>query len=175
MDWALFAIGVTSAIFALSLFAARKRMTCAGFFASLPQFLVAMLNGAAPVRSIMDPDYVGYTFGMLHADKGMPVMMMSGGIYIAAIVSGLLCMFAMNGPAMIFVAAFDLFVLAIIGIPMVQTMMTDPSQFIVQAGEYFTMSPMMSVAAIVVLVVIPLLLVVYWAGKRAGMKSTEAK
>jgi len=174
MNWAIFAIGVTAAIFFLCLLRAWPRMTRAGFLASLPQFAISMLNGAAPVRALMDPNYVGWSFGMLHADKGMDVTMQAGGIFLAGIVSGFFCLLNLTGPAMIFVAVFDIVMLIVLGVPTVQTMIEDPSQMKIQFGEYLTLDPWASFLFLAILIIVPLALAANWARRRAMMKKAEA-
>lgn len=51
------------------------------------------MNSAAPIRGFVDPNYVGYGFGLLRADKGLVVTLMAGSGFILSAV----CAFIATG------------------------------------------------------------------------------
>lgn len=111
MHWPTFAMGVSGAAVLLllpALFA--RRWTWAGLVVAIANLALLSISAAAPVRGLVDPDYVGYGFGWLHADKGLPVTLMAGGIVLGAFVSALLALRNASGPIMLWLAAFDGFV-----------------------------------------------------------------
>ena len=83
MNWALFALsiaGVMTGIWILVLVKSRRSLM--SIYVSFAFLLLAALNSAAPIRGYVDPNYVGYGFGLLHATKGLSVTLMAGGVFL---------------------------------------------------------------------------------------------
>jgi hypothetical protein len=97
MNWALFALsiaGVMTAIWILVL--AKSRRSLMSIYVSFAFLLLAAMNSAAPIRGYVDPNYVGYGFGLLHATKGLSVTLMAGGVFFDF---GSLCVLRCAKPA----------------------------------------------------------------------------
>jgi len=73
-------------------------------YVSFAFLLLAAMNSAAPIRGYVDPNYVGYGFGLLHATKGLSVTLMAGGVFLISAVSAFFAARIRRGPAMWIVA-----------------------------------------------------------------------
>jgi hypothetical protein len=83
MNWALFALsiaGVMTGIWILVL--VKSRRSFMSIYVSFAFLLLAAMNSAAPIRGYVDPNYVGYGFGLLHATRGLSVTLMAGGVFL---------------------------------------------------------------------------------------------
>jgi hypothetical protein len=88
MNWALFALsiaGVLTGIWILVL--VKSRRSFMSIYVSFAFLLLAAMNSAAPIRGYVDPNYVGYGFGLLHATRGLSVTLMAGGVFLISAVS----------------------------------------------------------------------------------------
>jgi len=85
MNWAVFALSVSGALAAVWLWLVmRRNWSAAGLYASLGCLIAACFNAAAPVRSALDPNYVGYQFGLAGSERGLGVTMVAGAIFLFA-------------------------------------------------------------------------------------------
>ena len=63
MNWAVFALCVSAVLVAIWLWLVfRRNWSLPGLYASLGCLIAACFNAAAPVRGVLDPNYVGYQF-----------------------------------------------------------------------------------------------------------------
>lgn len=87
MNWALFALVVTGIMTAAWLFVLVKSpQSFMSIYVSLGFLVLAGMNSAAPVRGFVDPNYVGYGFGLLRADKGLVVTLVAGSVFLVSAV-----------------------------------------------------------------------------------------
>lgn len=168
MNWLAFAAGISVALYGLFIAAAWPNVARAGFLASLPHFAIAALNGAAPVRALADPAYLGWSFGLISTQQGWRVTLMAGGIFVVAMFCAWLALSARRGAILYVMAAFDAFILVVLGWPLARAAAVAPESFKLQAGEYFTIPSYAGIAAVAVIIVIPLVLTMIWALRRAG-------
>ena len=106
MNWALFALVVIAVLTVAWIWqVVGRRWSWAGLYASLGCLIAAGFNAAAPVRGLVDPDYVGYRFGLVAADRGVEVTLLAGAIFLSCAVSALLAASRRAGPSLWIVAA----------------------------------------------------------------------
>src|SRR5262245_35845287 len=85
MNWLHFALTVSAVLALLWLIAAiRARPAWPAWVGGAGFLFVAGLNSAAPVRGLVDPDYVGFAFGFLHAERGVMVTLLAGALFVSA-------------------------------------------------------------------------------------------
>ena len=153
-------------------FLTQRRWTWIGLIAGVANLVVVFLNGAAPVRGLVDPNYVGYAFGMMSADKGIDVTMLAGMLVVASAIAAWDAV--RNRPGffgMVTVAGMSAVQLFNIGFPLLDAIRSDPSQMTIQFGEYLTVPYLVAIPAIIALIVLPFLLALPWALSR--MVETE--
>ncbi len=168
MNWALFAFGASTVLLLCWIWTLRKApRSSASVYVSLGFLILAGMNSAAPVRGLIDPDYVGYGFGLLHADRGLPVTLMAGGVFLASVACLIIAANNQPGPRMWLVAGVSLAFLAVMGWPWLQGVLADPSKNAVQFGEYLTIPGALASVLVGLLLVGPFLVGVPWAAKRA--------
>lgn len=168
MNWAIFALSVFGALFAAWLFVlVRRRWSPMGLIVSLALLLVAGLNAAAPVRGYVDPDYVGYGFGLAQADRGLAVTLTAGAIFLSSVIAAFTAISARRGPALLLVAAVSAALAVILGVPVVMTALTDPARNAIQFGEYLTIPGLAGTALLLLLLVVPFVLGALWALRAA--------
>ena len=86
-------------------FMLQRRWTWIALIAGVANLVIVFLNGAAPIRGALDPNYVGYGFGFLHADKGLAVTLIAGSVVIACALSASIAIRNRSGLTMLIVAA----------------------------------------------------------------------
>lgn len=170
MNWGLFALCVSALLVAAWIWLVAKRnWAWPGLVASVGCLLVACFNSAAPFRGAIDPDYVGFGFGLLHADKGLAVTLLSGPLLLIGAASAFVAVSRREGPALWLVAAFSAAMLVISGIPTIATLLTNPDENKIQFGEYLTIPGVIATLIGVALFVIPFAVGLVWA-PRAAMR-----
>jgi len=145
----------------------QRRYGWTALLVALANLTVVFLNGAAPIRGLIDPNYVGYAFGFLSASKGIDVTLAAGSLVIA---SALACAIAIRnrpGPLMLIVAAVCAFHVINIGFPLLDAVRADPTAITIQFGEYLTVPYQVAIPALVTLLLLPFLLGIPWALRRS--------
>lgn len=167
INWAYEALAVSAVLLVVwTLVARRARAGAPAAFVGLAHLLVAGLHSAAPVRGYLDPDYVGYGFGLLAAERGLAVTLTAGAVWIVAVLGAFLALSRARA-AMAVVALSSLAFAVIIGAPLVRGLLADPDANKIQLGEYLTIPGPAAVGLLLALLVLPFLVGFVWAGRRA--------
>ena len=145
----------------------QRRWSWLALLVALANLVIVLVNGAAPVRGAIDPDYIGYGYGFLHADRGLEVALVAGGVVLASALSAWLAVRNRPGPLMLIVAVVAAFHVVNAGFPLIDGILADPSAVKIQFGEYLTVPYTVAIPAIIALMVLPFLLALPWALKRA--------
>ncbi len=168
MNWAALALGVgLAAAIVVALGARRRDGSRAGIAVAAVLVVVACLNGAAPLRGLLDPDYVGYSFGLLEARRGLAVSLVAGGVLLLSVTSAWIAATRRSGPALWIVAATCSALAVILGVPWVRDVVQDPAASRIQFGEYLTIPGLAATALMLGLIVGPLVAGAIWAARRA--------
>jgi hypothetical protein len=169
MNWGLFALSVSALLVVPWIYLlTRREWSWPGLIVSVGSLLVAVFNSAAPFRGAIDPDYVGFGFGLLQADKGIAVSLLAGPLLLFGAISAFLAVSRTHGAALWLVAAFSAALLIILGVPIMQGMFADPEANAIQFGEYLTI-PGLFASAIYLLLLVPFIVGLLWA-PRAAMR-----
>jgi hypothetical protein len=145
----------------------QRRWSWIALLATLANLVVVFVNGAAPIRGFVDPNYIGYGYGFLQADKGLEVTLLAGSVVLASALSAWLAIRNRPGPLMLIVAATAAFHLVNAGFPLLDGIRADPQSIKIQFGEYLTVPHTVAIPAIIALMVLPFLLALPWALQRA--------
>jgi hypothetical protein len=168
VNWAAFALGVVAVLFVgWALLLRQSARSFLSIYVSLGFLLLAGMNSAAPIRGFVDPDYVGYGFGLLRAEKGLPVTFMAGSVFLLSVVSALIAVRNRRSRAMWIVAASCAAFTVIQGWPWLSGMVSDPQSNAIQFGEYLTIPGVVGSFLIGALLVFPFVLGAPWAVRRA--------
>lgn len=172
MNWALFGLSVTAALFALWLISAvRARAPWQAIVVGLAFVLVAGVNSAAPVRGLIDPNYIGYAFGVFTAEKGVAVTIVAGGVFVSA-AAGAFAALRRGRPAKTVVALLCVVFLGTVGAPLLTGAIADIDGNSIQFGEYLTIPGALSTALLFALVVFPFAAGLLWAAPAALSRET---
>lgn len=166
-NWGALGLGF-SAVLALAwaVFAVRNRPSPTALVVGLAHIVVAGFHSVAPIRGLLDPNYVGYSFGMLSAASGWQVTALAGAVFALAAV-GAFNALASDRRARIRVAATSTLFLVNVGGAWLYNALTDLRGNVIQFGEYATIPGEAGTALLFVLFVAPFFLGALWAGKRA--------
>jgi hypothetical protein len=168
MNWALFALSIAVVMTTIwILVLVKSRRSLMSIYVSFAFLLLAAMNSAAPIRGYVDPNYVGYGFGLLRADKGLLVTFVAGGVFLVSAVCAFIAARNRGGRAMWLVAATCVAFTVIQGWPWLEGVLTDPSSNAIQFGEYLTIPGLAASALLAVLLVLPFVLGAFWAARRA--------
>lgn len=160
-----FAVGAAVAL-PLLYFALQRRWTWIALVVALANLAIVTMMGAAPIRGAIDPDYVGYSYGFLHADKGVSVTLVAGGVLVFSALSAWIAIRNRPGPIMLIVAATSAFHLVNAGFPLLDSVLADPTRVMIQFGEYLTIPHTVAIPAVLAIMVLPFLLGLPWALQR---------
>lgn len=167
MNWLYFALTVSAVLALMWLIAAlRARPAWPAWGGGAGFLIVAGLNSAAPVRGLIDPDYVGFAFGFLHAERGAMVTLLAGALFVSAALGAFAALrrerWAMGVTAL--AAAAHLLNL---GIPWAFSTATNLEDNTIQLGEYLTIPGALSTLLMFVLMLAPFLVVLAWSARSA--------
>jgi hypothetical protein len=166
--WPYVAFGVgAAATLPVLYFRLQRRSTWIAYLVALANLVIVFVNGAAPIRGLLDPGYVGYGFGYLTADKGIAVALIAGSVVIASALSASIAIRNRPGATMLIVAATAAFHIVNVGFSLLDTIFAKPEDITIQFGEYLTVPHPVAIPAIIVLVILPFLLALPWALQRA--------
>lgn len=172
MNWAYFGLTVSAALFAIWTVAAfRARPNWQAIVVGLAMLLIAGVNSAAPVRGLVDPDYIGFRFGLFAAQKGVAVTVIAGGIFALA-AAGAFAALRRGRLAKAIVAFLSLLFLGAVGAPVLAGAIRDIDANTIQFGEYLTIPGAISTALLFVLIVLPFAVGLIWAGPAALNRGT---
>lgn len=165
-------MAVSAALFAVWTMAAlRARAPWQAIVVGLAMVLVAGTNGAAPVRGLVDPDYIGFRYGLFSAEKGVAVTIVAGGLFLFA-AAGAFAALRQGRIAKTAVALLCLLFLGAVGAPMMAGAVRDIDANVIQFGEYLTIPGILATALLFALVVVPFAIGLLWAGPAALSRGT---
>jgi hypothetical protein len=173
MNWGTFGLIGIATLFVLVFVVARRGWSPIGLVIATSNWLVASLHVVAPLRGLMDPSYVGYSFGLLSAERGWRVAALAGSVLIGGALSAAIAARNSRGPIMAVVVIFNGVVLLAFGLPLIQRAVTDPSRYVMQFGEFLTVPPMIALPVALVLVLVPTLLGIAWGTRRLYAGSSK--
>ena len=173
MNWGTFGVIGIATLFVLVFVIARRGWSPIGLVVATSNWLVASLHVVAPFRGLMDPSYVGYSFGLLSAESGWRVTALAGSVLIGGALSAGIAARNSRGPIMAVVAIFNGVVLVVFGLPLIRRALTDPSRYVMQFGEFLTVPPMIALPVTLSLVLVPALLGIWWGTRRLYASSPK--
>lgn len=166
INWAWVALGVSAGLLLVwTLVARRAKAGAPAAFVGLAHLVVAGLHSAAPVRGYLDPEYVGYGFGLLTAASGLSVTITAGAVWAVAVLGAFLAL-AKARIAMAFVALSSLAFAVIIGAPLTRDLLVTADSSKLQLGQYLTIPGAAAIGLLLVLLVLPFVVGFVWAGRR---------
>ena len=137
----------------------RRRWTGLGLAVGAFHMFFASVVSVAPIRSILDPDYVGYGLGVLHFEK-RAVAFPAAVILIWALASAWLAVGKGKGHWMRLVMVGDLFVALSISLSLA---LDDSQNWTFQLGEHFTAAGVAGLLILICLFTLPFIASAIWA------------
>ena len=147
-------------------FVSKRRWTRAGLCVGLANMILVSMNIVAPIRGVLDPDYLGYNIGLIHVDAGIWVTVTAGSIVVLALLSACFAALNLRGRAMAFVAIVDTVFVILIGLPVTYEGLANSADFKIQLGEYLFIPGMIAVLISAMLLLVPIVASVVWSAKR---------
>ena len=148
----------------------RRRWTVAALAVGLFHMLFAALNSVAPIRSLLDPDYVGYGLGVLQFEK-RAVALPAALVFAWALASAWVTVGKGRGRWMRLVMIGDLLFASSMAVAIALDR-TDNWKF--QLGENFTAEGVPGLLIIVCLLTLPFVVCAAWAARRAQTGGTAS-
>jgi len=145
----------------------KKKYNKATLFFALAHIPYLLVNLVAPFRGLLDPDYAGYSFGLIVLPNGPIVTLVVG---IIVIFSLLLASRALMGKMKgwwLVAFVFDLLLCVLVAIPISYDMLTHLSDFRIELGEYLTIKGIWTALIIFFLFTFPTIFACLYAGKQA--------
>ena len=146
----------------------RRRWTGMGLAVGIFHMLFASIVSVAPIRSILDPDYIGYGLGVLHFEK-RAVAFPAAVILSWALASAWLAVGKGRGRWMRLVMVGDLFFALTM---MMSLVLDDPQNWKFQLGEHFTADGIAGLLILLCLFTLPFVVSAIWAARTTRMDGT---
>ena len=168
LGWMWLGLTVFASAVAVTLISARRgSWGAAALLVAILNLLIAGMNSSAPFRGLLDPDYVGYRFGMIVARDPVPVFAMAGAVLIAASVAAIVAASNRFGRLMFIVAIVDGLILANLLGSLMAGLSAGIYDFEIQFGEYLTIPSNVGLFLVISVIAGPLLAATFWALRRA--------
>lgn len=136
--------------------------------AHVPYLLV---NLVAPFRGTMDPEYLGYSFGLLQLPQGPLVPIVVGSIVVACFMIITLAFLNRLEGRWPYAFGVDLALTVLFAIPIVLGILSNPGEANLQLGEFLTLSGYVVALIVFVLFSGPTLWACYHSGKMTFKRS----
>jgi hypothetical protein len=146
----------------------RRRWNVPALAVGIFHMLFAAVVSVAPIRSILDPAYVGYGIGVLHFQKravALPAALILGW----ALASAWVAVSKARGSWMRLVMVGDLFFALSIS---VSILLDDSRDWTVQLGEHFTAAGVEGLLILLCLFTLPFIASAIWAASRTQTSGT---
>ena len=146
----------------------RRRWNAPALAVGVFHMLFAAVVSVAPIRSLLDPDYVGYGLGIIHLEKravALPAALVLGWALAAAWVA----VGKGRGRWMRLVMVGDLFFALSMG---VSILLDDPRNWKFQLGEHFTASGSAGLLILLGFFTLPFIASAIWAASRTRAGGT---
>jgi len=155
---------VTNALYwaAFVYLAVRRRPGAGAVALGVMHMLIAAALSVAPFRSFFDPDYPGFTLGVLHFEK-RAVTLPAALLLLWALASAMILAGRSRGWKLWIVAAFD----ALFAVNQLLSLFQPGSRNDIQFGEHLTIGGAQALLIMAVLFVGGPALGAWWSGKRA--------
>ncbi len=141
MTWLHFGyalLGLYMIWFTILLF--KKKFSRALLLFGIAHIPYLLINLVAPFRGIMDPDYAGYSFGLLNLPQGPLVPLVVGSIVVSCLVIVSKAWLDQMEKLWKFSFVVDLFLTIAIAGPVFIGILIDPADASIQLGEFLTIS-----------------------------------
>jgi hypothetical protein len=174
MDWAVIGftvMGTSLLAFATALL--KRQWTIWALLAGLANLPMAFIHAVAPFRGWLDPDYAGYSMGIIRADPGIEVASFTGLLLVSGVVSAIICALNKPGRRNDFVIGSNLLVLLLTVPTLIDTLLRTPDSFRIEFGEYLQFAGFSAFLFEFALLSVPLTYSALWAWKKAGASPTE--
>jgi len=149
-------------------FLSRRRWNIPALGVGLFHMLFAAVVSVAPIRSLLDPDYVGYGVGVLQFEK-RAVALPDALILAWALAAAWIAIGKGKGPWMKLVMLGDLF----FGLSMsIALVLDNPTNWKFQLGEQFTAEGMTGLIILLGFFTLPFFVSAVWAAKRSRSGGT---
>jgi hypothetical protein len=145
----------------------RRRWSWSALAVGLFHMLFAGVCSVAPIRSLIDPDYIGFGVGVIQfagSSAALPAALMLGWALFAAWIA----VGKGSGRLMTLIAVGDILLSLSLGASILQ----DRAGWKLQFGEHLTIDGYAGATVLLLLFTLPLVLSALWAVRRARFRST---
>lgn len=166
------AIGIVTGGAAVAVFIAglvRRRWDWTGLYVAVGCLAMTLLHMVAPFRGTLDPEYPGYSLGLLRLEGGIAVGIVAGGVYLLSFAAMTSAIRNRSGPAVLPVAALSTLVLLTIGGYMLFGLVGFVPPFRLQLGQYFQLQPLPATLLAAVVILLPFAAGLRWSSRRAHL------
>ena len=133
----------------------KKNYTRRSIWASLVFIPFILVNLAAPVRGWLDPEYAGYTFGLLYIPPGFLVTLVTGFIFGGCIASVMILIMNKSRKAHLFATVLLSGLIILFSIPSLIDIVTDFGGNAIVLGEYLRIGGAIVALIYTVLFILP--------------------
>ena len=143
----------------------RRRPRVSALAVGVFHMILAGLFSVAPIRSLLDPDYIGLGVGLINF-KGWAVPLPAALLLGWCLSAAWLAVGKGSGRAMVLIAVGDI----LLALSMGGSILLDSSGWKLQMGEHLTIEGYAGAAILLLLFTLPLILSAMWAVRRARFR-----
>ena len=146
---------------------ARRQWDWTGLYVAVGCLGVTLLHMVAPFRGTLDPNYAGYSFGLLRLEGGIAVGLVAGGLYVLSFSAMTAAIGNRSGLAVLPVVVLSTLVLLSVGGYMLAGLAGLGSPFRLELGEYLRLSPLPATVLAALVMLLPFAVGLHWAARRS--------
>jgi uncharacterized membrane-anchored protein len=157
--------GAVVAAFVMGLM--QRQWSLRALYVSIGSLVIAILHMVAPFRATLDPDYPGYSFGLITLERGALVGAVAGFFYLLSFASTVIAIRNRDGPGMWVVAALSAFVLLNLGGYMLAALSGLVPPYRIELGQYFQLSPLPATVLAAAVMLLPFAIGLRWSVEKS--------
>ena len=141
MNWLTFGFGVFGVyVVWFTYLLVKRKYTKALLWYGIVHLPYLLVNAVAPFRGFLDPEYVGYSFGLIVLPQGPLVLLVVGAMVAACIVIITKSMLNQMDGYWKFALVTDGLLAVFVALPTMIGIVSDPSEGTIKLGEFLTIS-----------------------------------
>ena len=164
------AIGIVTGGAAVAVFItelARRQWDWTGLYVAVGCLAMTLLHMVAPFRGTLDPDYPGYSLGLLRLQGGIAVGIVAGAFYLLSFAAMTSAIRNRSGHAVLPVAALSTLVLVTIGGYLLFGLFGFVPPFRLELGQYLQLPPLPATMLAAFVILLPFAAGLRWSSRRA--------
>ncbi len=165
---------IAFAIVVFLFFAAKRTWTIGALLIGLAHIPLALTHSVAPFRGLLDPNYAGFSNGIVRATYPVEIFLFTGFIFVGAMICAIMAVQNRPGLRNGFIVMFDFIVLLLFAMPVAARYFAggfDTAR--VEFGEYLQFGGFSAFAFELAVLALPFVFGIVWAWRKMHERPIE--